>query len=367
MNIFSAFVKKEFFHIFRDRRTILILLVMPIVQIILFGFAISVEIQQIRVAFVVSASSPSKTSIQQLARKVDANEICSVTHWYSSVDAVDAAMKKGEIDVAFCFQEKEPHHLQVQMLIDAVNPTIATSESYYLEAIVTDFLRKQQLNTQKSSAVSLIQPSVQMLYNPQMLSAYNFVPGVMGLIFILICTLMTSISIVRETETGTMEILLVSPVRPIYMIFAKMVPYFVISCINLATILLLAYFLLHIPMTGSIISICLLSFLYIFLSLSLGLLISTVVKSQVAAMIGSIMGLMIPVTLLSGMIFPVENMPWALQRVTAIVPARWYISAMRKLMIEGVSITHVSTEIMVLVGMSVFVLLLAFKNFKNRL
>jgi ABC-2 type transport system permease protein len=206
-----------------------------------------------------------------------------------------------------------------------------------------------------------------MLYNPQMKSSYNFVPGIMGLIFILICALMTSVSIVREKETGTMEVLLTSPVKPINIIFAKMIPYFTISCVNLITILLLAFFVLDVPMAGSLFWLCILSLIYIFLSLALGLLISTLVKTQVAAMLGSIMALMLPAIMLSGMIFPVENMPLILQWISNIVPAKWYIAATKKLMIEGVSVHYIIREIAVLSGMSILLIVLALRNFKNRL
>ena len=179
--------------------------------------------------------------------------------------------------------------------------------------------------------------------------------------------MMTSVSIVREKELGTMEVLLASPIKPLYIILAKMIPYFVISCINLTTILLLAHFLLDIPMAGSLTSLLAISIVYIILSLSLGLLISTVVKSQVAAMFSSLLGLMLPVLMLSGMMFPIENMPIPLQGVSNIIPARWYISAVRKLMIEGLSINYVTKELFILLGMTLFLTVIALKKFKNRL
>ena len=210
-------------------------------------------------------------------------------------------------------------------------------------------------------------PETRLLYNPQMKSAYNFVPGIMGLIFILICTMMTSVSIVREKETGTMEVLLVSPVRPVWIIFAKMIPYFTLSCLNLVSILLLARYLLEVPMSGSITGLVGLSLLYIVLSLALGLLISTVSGKQVTAMIISGMLLIMPVIMLSGMVFPVENMPGVLQGVSCVIPARWYISAVRKLMIEGLPFREVWTEVAILAGMTVFLVGVALKKFNDRL
>lgn len=215
--------------------------------------------------------------------------------------------------------------------------------------------------------VSAIVPQVKLLYNPQMKSAYNFVPGVMGLILMLICAMMTSISIVREKETGTMEVLLVSPVKPLFIIFAKAVPYFVLSFVNLITILLLSVYVLHVPVAGSLFWLIAVSLLFIFVSLALGLLISTVTRTQVAAMLVSGLMLMMPTMLLSGMIFPIESMPAILQGISTVIPARWYIQAVRKLMIEGVDISLVLTEIGILTVMAIFLITVSFKKFKNRL
>ena len=200
-----------------------------------------------------------------------------------------------------------------------------------------------------------------------MKSAYNFVPGVMGLILMLICAMMTSISIVREKETGTMEVLLVSPVKPLFIILAKAVPYFVLSFVNLITILLLSVYVLHVPVAGSLFWLIAVSLLFIFVSLALGLLISTVTRTQVAAMLVSGLMLMMPTMLLSGMIFPIESMPAILQGIFTVIPARWYIQAVRKLMIEGVDISLVLTEIGILTVMAVLLIAVSFKKFKNRL
>lgn len=216
-------------------------------------------------------------------------------------------------------------------------------------------------------SVPAIQPEVKLLYNPQMKSVYNFVPGVMGLILMLICAMMTSISIVREKETGTMEVLLVSPVRPFFLILSKAVPYFVLSFVNLATILLLSVYVLHVPVAGSLLWLVAVSLLFIFVSLSLGLLISTVTQTQVAAMLASGLMLMMPTMLLSGMIFPVESMPWVLQGISALIPARWYIQAVRKLMIQGVDVVNVLSEVAILSGMAVLLITVSLKKFKNRL
>lgn len=206
-----------------------------------------------------------------------------------------------------------------------------------------------------------------LLYNPQMKSAYNFVPGVMGLILMLICAMMTSISIVREKETGTMEVLLVSPVNPLFIILSKAVPYFVLSLLNLTTILLLSVFVLDVPIAGSLPALLGVSLLFIFVSLALGLLISCITHTQVAALLVSAMVLMIPTIILSGIIFPIESMPGILQVLSCLIPARWYVETVRRLMIEGVPLVYVWKEVAVMCLMAVVLITATARKFKNRL
>ena len=358
---FVAFIQKEFFHILRDKRTMLILLVMPVVMILIFGFAISTEIRNINVVIV----SPNQSeSVRQIVEKIEANEYFSVVGTLPSPHQIDRAMRSDRADIALVFDANFEQNASIQLVIDASNPMVATAEMFYLSGIMHAYFTNKLQGILPPQSIST---NVRMLYNPQMKSSYNFVPGIMGLIFILICAMMTSVSIVREKEVGTMEVLLASPVKPLHIIFAKMIPYFVISCVNLATILLLAYFVLEIPMVGSLFWLCTLSIIYIVLALALGLLISTVVTSQVAAMFGSLLGLMLPVLLLSGMMFPIENMPIPLQVISNVIPARWYIAAVRKLMIEGLAVSYITKELFILLGMTLFLIIIALKKFKNRL
>ena len=361
MKQFTAFIQKEFYHILRDKRTMLILLVMPVVMIVIFGFAISTEIRNINVGIVAHDNSES---VRQIIDKIDANDYFTVVARLKSSKDIDEEMRRDNVDIVLVFGNEFEHEPTMQFVIDATNPTAATSEMFYLSAIIKDYFIGKLSGLMPPESIGA---NVHMLYNPQMKSSYNFVPGIMGLIFILICAMMTSVSIVREKEIGTMEVLLASPVKPLYIIFAKMIPYFIISCINLTTILLLAYFLLGIPMAGSLFLLCIVSVIYIILSLSLGLLISTIVESQVAAMFASLLGLMLPVLMLSGMMFPIENMPLPIQAVSNIIPARWYISAVRKLMIEGLSFNYIAKELFILLGMTILLTVIALKKFKTRL
>jgi ABC-2 type transport system permease protein len=365
-SLFSAFVKKEFFHIFRDKRTILILLGMPVAQIILFGFAISTEIKNVNVAVLLPVHDEMT---RQLIERIDAGEYFSVGTWLSSPDEIDKTLRSGIADIVITFSPHFENNLfavegsQIQFIADAADVNTAIAATAYISNIVKSFFAEKFPET----AARGIQPNIRMLYNPQMKSAYTFVPGVMGLIMILICAMMTSVSIVREKESGTMEVLLVSPVRPIYIILSKIVPYFILSCVSFLLILLLSVFLLGVPMAGSLTGLCVLSLLYIIVSLSLGLLISTIVKTQIAAMLSSGMVLMMPVIFLSGMIFPVENMPGILRWLSHIVPAYWYIAAVKKLMIEGLSASYALKEFSVLLAMALFLIKVSLKKFKYRL
>lgn len=361
MKQFWAFIKIEFFHIFRDRRTMLILLGMPVLQIILFGFAITTELNHSRVAVL----DPSKDAVTtRITERIDENRYFSVVKELSSASDIETVFRHDEADIVVAFTPDFDANLStgeagIQLVVDATDPNTGNMMAGYVQGIVGQAL---QSGTQSSPIVQ-----THLLFNPQMKSAYNFVPGVMGLILMLICAMMTSISIVREKETGTMEVLLVSPIRPIFIILAKAVPYLVLSCVNLATILLLSVYVLHVPVEGSLWTLAFLSLLLIAVALSLGLLISCVVQNQVAAMIVSGMGLMMPVMLLSGMIFPIESMPAVLQWISNIIPARWYIQAVKKVMIEGLGMAAVWHEALILSGMAALLIGLSLKKFKERL
>ena len=361
-----SFIRKEFHHIFRDRTTVMILLLMPVIQIILFGFALSTEVKDTQV--VVLANS-NDDATQRIIDRVNASEYFDVVGYVHNPKEINAAFRDGKAKMALVFDNNFAQNLKtdgtahIQLLADATDPNAATSFIFYASNIISNY--QQDISTQTPSG--LIQPEVKMLYNPQLKSAFNFVPGVLGMIMMLICAMMTSIAIVREKEMGTMEILLVSPMKPIYTMLSKIAPYFVLSIINFATIMLLSVYVLKVPIAGSFISLFVVSLLYIFVALALGLLVSTITNSQLAAMMISGMGFMIPVMLLSGMIFPIENMPGFLQVISNIVPARWYIDAVKTIMIKGLSIGDVLKDVGVLVLMGTVLVTISLKLFKVRL
>lgn len=367
MKQFLAFVKKEFFHIFRDVRTILILLGMPIAQILIFGFAITTEVKNAQIA-VFDLSKDAST--QQIIQRLQSNEYFTLAEYLESPERIDQVMKEGKVSMVLVFDNDFHANMlhtgeaAIQIIVDATDPNQATTMTNYVTNILTQY---QQEIAMQHRAGFRINPQIRMLYNPQMEGAYNFVPGVMGLILMLICAMMTSIAIVREKERGSMEILLASPIKPIFIIISKAVPYFTLSIVNLTTILLLSVFVLKVPVAGSLFLIILASLTFILVALLLGLLISNLVDTQVAAMLASGMGLMMPTMLLSGMMFPIESMPAILQWISSVMPARWYIAIIKKLMIQGVDGIYVIQEFAVLLVMIMCLLVVSLRTFKKRL
>lgn len=347
MSVFQSLVKKEALHLLRDFRTIIVVLVMPVVLLLLFGFAISTEVNNVRVATVVEQHTDQT---KQIIDRFRTNPYFTFEGVVAYSDVEDL-LREGRVDAAVVFRTRDGK-LEHQVIVDASNTIMAQTATAYLESVISP------------GADTPIVTST--LYNPRLKSAYNFVPGIMGMIFILICAMMTSVSIVREKETGTMDLLLVSPVRPWTIVFGKLVPYFLLSCVILALTLVLSYTVLGIPFSFRLFDVIWVTILYVILALALGLLISTIASTQVAALLISGVMFMIPVILLSGMIFPVENMPLVLQWISCVIPARWYISAMRVLMIQRLAVDYVLTEVLVLAGMTLLVLALAIKKFNAK-
>ena len=359
MKQFIAFVIKETKHILRDKRTMLILFGMPVVMMLLFGFAITTDVKNVRTVVVTSEMSPRT---QQAVERLAQSEYFVITQTVNTPREAEQLIRSQKADMALVFVQNRG----MQIMVDGSDPNMAQQwTTYALQTIAADRSAPATLHAAKNDSPITIHTSL--LYNPQMKSAYNFVPAIMGMLLMLICAMMTSISIVREKEKGTMEVLLVSPVRPLMVIIAKAVPYLILAFGILITILLMARFVLGVPLAGSLFWILAVSTLYILLALSLGLLISNVAQTQLVALLLSAMVLLMPVVMLSGMLFPVESMPTILQWISAIVPPRYYIQAMRKLMIMGVGIGEVAHEVAVLAGMTVVLLAIALKKFNVRL
>lgn len=351
MKQFISFIIKEAKHIVRDKRTMLILFGMPIIMMLLFGYAVRNDVRNVRTVIVMSNTD---YVTQQAVDRLSASEYFTITQVVATPVEAEQAIRDQKADLAIVFGEDYASvHSSLQFIVDGADPNMAQQWTQYANAVITN-PNNGLVNTK-------------LLYNPQMKSAYNFVPAIMGTLLMLVCAMMTSISIVREKERGTMEVLLVSPVRPILIIIAKVIPYLVLAFIILIVILLMANSLLGVPVQGSVFWIFVISTIYILLALSLGLLVSNIAKTQLVALLLSAMVLLMPIVMLSGMFFPIESMPKVLQYVSAIIPTRYYTSAMRKLMIMGVGVRQVMHEMIVLICMLIGLLGLSLAMFNKRL
>ncbi len=367
MKQFLAFVKKEFYHIWRDKQTLLILFGMPIAQIMIFGFALTNEVKNSRIAVLDPSRDLATTAITE---KLEASRYFDIQQSIGSPQEIVSAFRQGKIRLAVVFPPGfrkdllQQNSAQIQLIADASDPNTATTLTRYAQAVIQDYQESMESSSKLPYSIRL---ETRMLYNPQLKGAYNFVPGVMAMILMLVCTLMTSIAIVREKERGTMEVLLASPLKPILVILAKALPYLALSMVNIASILLLSVYVLELPIAGSLLLLVGESILFTVTSLSLGLLVSSITASQQVAMLISLMGMFLPTLMFSGFMFPIENMPLPLQVISNLVPAKWYFYIVKAVMIKGLGMASIWKETLVLSGMTLFFLGLSLKKFKIRL
>ena len=367
MHNLKNFIKKEFKHIFRDKRSLIILFGMPIVQVLLFGFVISSDIKDAGIAFL--DMSNDNTTKQIKAKLLSSGFFVFKEELYSE-NEIEKIFKSGKVKEVVIFEKdfakklNSTNNANIQVITDASDANTANLLVVYTSKIINNFAN--ELN-QNISIPNKIEIKERMLYNEEMKSSFMFVPGTMAVILMLISAMMTSISIAREKELGTMEILLASPLRPVEIVLGKVTPYFVLSFVNAVTILGLGYFVFGVPINGSIILLVAETMLFILLALSLGLLISTVAKTQQFAMMMSMFALMLPAMLLSGFIYPVENMPVWLQVFCQFIPPKWFITILRNIMLKGTGLMYIWKETLILVIMTVFFIAMSVKKFKIRL
>ena len=376
MRAFRVFVQKEFYHILRDRWTTIILLALPILMIILFGFGITTEIRNTKFAVYDPAGDFTTRGI---INKLESSEYFTLERYLSSPDQIEQLFREGKTGFAVVFSDE-----QILLVADGTDPNTASILTNYATALINSYLEESAVREAGGGAATnvagdppvaaataaarrTITPEIRLLYNPSLKSAYNIVPGIMGMILMLICAMMTSVSIAREKELGTMEVLLVSPMKPFLIILSKIVPYFTISVINYITILILSVYVLKVHIAGSLILLSGLSLLFIMVSLLLGILISSLVEKQIVALLISGMLRMMPAVFLSGLMFPIESMPEVLQWLSHILPVKWFIIAVRNVMIKGLGFSSIIKEVAILTGMAAVILAVSIKKFKFRL
>ncbi len=369
-----GFLIKEFRHILRDRRTLAILLLLPLGQVLLFGFAVRTDIREIRL--VVVDPSPDAASLS-LANRFSASPDFTV-QYVRRVSELEALFQSDQADQAIIFPDHFADLLggdapvELQLITDVADPNTGSTMQAWSSAMI----QRWELERFQSRGAGVIagagagvriEPRIRMRFNPTLESVNLFVPGLIAVVLTVVSALMSAISLSREKETGTLEVLLVSPLRPWQIIVGKVAPYMVLGFVNVVTVLLAAWLVFGVPFEGSVVLLLFESLLFIVASLGLGVLVAAVTSSQRAAMIGALMGLMLPTLLLSGMIFPLASMPLPLQIISNIVPGKWFLLISRGIMLKGIGLTYLWQETLILVGMTVVVLVAASRRFNVRL
>ncbi|MEI6677618.1 MAG: ABC transporter permease [Mariniphaga sp.] len=367
MNRFLAFLRKEFYHIFRDPRTLVILFGIPIAQLMLFGYVLTNEVRNVKIAIVDHSKDDLSKRLSQRLLSSGFFQLAAIPSSESEYEDLFRSSKVKEIVVFnpdFAKNLMKEGKADLQVIADASEPNTAQLVVNYTTAITNDFVRSEFLKDQSPPGVNI---KVRMLFNENMRDAYNFIPGLIAVILMLVSAMMTAITITREKENGTMEILLASPLKPIQIILGKVTPYLILSIINALVVLLLGYFVFEVPVIGSVALLLGEILLFIFLALSLGILISTFVNNQVTALALSGFVLMLPSILLSGFIFPVKNMPVPLQIVANLMPPRWFIEINRTVMLKGGGLDIIWPHTLVLLGMAILFIFISIRKFKIRL
>ena len=373
MSALKGLLQKEVFHILRDRRTLIVLIALPVVQVVLFGFAIRTDIDGVRLAVVDSA--PDYATMALRDRFASAGVFRTVSVVARTAD-LDPLFQSGQAQQAIVFKPGFAADLargepaQILIVTDATEPNTGSLLQAYAQAVIDGYQRELSASAASSAVRAsrmVIAPDVRVRFNPTRASSNLFVPGLMAFVLTIVSSMMTAISITREKETGTMEAMLVSPLRPLEIIVGKVAPYLVIGFVSAIAIIVEARLVFRVPLRGSLLLLLFEAALFILVSLSLGILVSARTSSQRLAMMAALLGTMLPNVLLSGFIFPVESMPWLLRILSNIVPGRWFVAIARGIMLKGVGLAYVWRETLILAVMAGVLLAASVHSFKERL
>ena len=367
MKALLGLLRKEVYHILRDRRTLVVIIALPVIQVVIFGYAIRTDVDHIRLAIV--DPSPDATTIA-IRNRFDAAGLFRTVAVLPRMDRLESLFERGEAQGAVVFEPGFAEHLargvaaQLMIISDTTEPNTGSIVQAYATISVQQYAR--EIAVPQRGDIRIV-PSVRMRFNPTRQSSNLFVPGLMAFVLTVISSLMTAISLTREKETGTMEALLVSPLRPWQIIVGKVTPYLVVGFVSVVGVILEARLIFHVPLRGSVALLLLEGLLFILVSLSLGILISARTSSQRVAMMGALIGTMLPTMLLSGFIFPIESMPAPLQAISRIVPARWFVLVARGIMLKGIGLLYLWRATLVLVAMAALLLAASTRSFHERL
>lgn len=360
-----AIVRKEFIHIFRDWRTLLIIILMPILMIVLYGYAITLDMRNIRFGVIDDARTPESRA---LIEAFSENGFFKPYPHEVRREEMESLFMQRAVHTVIVIPRDFSRHLvtdrraTVQLIIDASDSNVGTFVGNYASQVLRTY------NQRLSGELPLLfELSPRIFYNPDLNSTNFFVPGLVALILMLISALLTSIAITREKETGTMEQILVSPVHAREIVLGKVLPYILLGLMNTALILISARILFAVPMRGSLLLLGLMSLVYVFVALSFGLMISTAARTQLIAMFGTLMATILPTIMLSGFIFPIASMPTILQYLANVLPATYFLIIIRAIMLKGVGLAELWSQALILTGIGTFLLFAATRRFRMRL
>jgi len=359
-------LRKETYHILRDRRTLFVLIFMPIVQVMLFGFSIRTDVRDVRMVIV--DPTPDATTLE-IRDRFAAGGVFRILGVSSTEKPLDHLFRTDTAQVALIFEPGFGRRLasgdpaQLLVITDATEPNTGSARQMYVNAVIQQYEREQG----RAPGAVQITPQVRSRFNPTRESTNLFVPGLMAMVLNIIAALMTALSLTREKESGTMEALLVSPLRPWQIIVGKVMPYLGIGFLSVLAVLGVAKLVFQVPMQGSLVLLLAEGTLFILVALSLGILISARTSSQRVALLAAMMGTMLPTQMLSGFIFPLESMPRPLQWISVVVPARWFVFIARGIMLKGVGLVYLWRETLVLAAMTLVLLVASARSFKVRL
>ena len=367
MSALRGFIVKEVHHILRDRQTLLILLLLPLAQVVLFGFALRTDVRGVRL--VVVDPAPDAASLQ-LRSRFEATGLFEIVQVLPGSASLPGWFERGAADQALVLEADFAGDLgrgegaRALVITDATDPNTGSTMEAYATTVIQRYER--ELRDHRPAGVTIV-PEIRMRFNPTLESANLFVPGLIALVLTVVTALMSAISLSREKERGTLEVLLASPLQPWHIIVGKVLPYLLLGFANVLSVLAAAWLVFDVPLRGSLLLLLAESLLFILTSLALGVLIASRTSSQRTAMMGALVGLMLPTTVLSGMIFPISSMPGWLQPISHLIPAKWFILVSRGIMLKGVGLEHLWPETLVLVGMTLLLLTAAVKSFDIRL
>ena len=363
MSPFRAFVVKETRHILRDRQTLGVLLAMPVAMVLLFGYAIRTDVEDVRL-LVVDAAGDARSA--DLVRALASTEALHLVGVVRGMAQAEPALRDGRAAVAVTIpagfaRDFARGTAEVRVATDGSNASYSATAQAYVRAVV------QQWAAANGSRAPVVRVAARMRFNPTLASQNLFVPGLLAFVLTLVSALMTAISIAREKESGTMEVLLVSPLRPLQIVLGKVAPYLGLAFANAVTALGLAYVVFGVPVRGSLALLLAAALVYVLVSLALGVLISSRAPDQRTAMMGALLGLMLPTIALSGFIFPISSAPAWLQPVTNVVPAKWFILIARGVMLKGAGLAVLWKECLVLCAMAAVLIAAGARSFKERI